>query len=320
MSAEKPRTEKHPLTGFFLRRYFRLAPMYYLAFLCTPFVFPGAIQTASRTVMQVFFLHGISPIAVNTGVLGSWSLANEAMFYAILPLLFRWIRSLRGALAWLVICVPASVTLSYKLAHLHPVLREYFTFFWFPVEMPVFLIGIAAFFLWKEKLRHVTDVNRTRALSLLLLLPLVAVPLMRHLMNKNLLPVSLALGCLCGAVVLHPWAILVNRATILLGKVSYSVYLIHFFFLYWILPNIVRALHLSLPASIPHFIILPIHLLVVLGASTAVAVLTWKFVEQPGIRLGSRINTMVQQRPSVAEPDVPIHALIERSDSPEAQF
>ncbi len=102
-----------------------------------------------------------------------------------------------------------------------------------------------------------------------------------------------------------------------------SVYLLHFFLLYWAIPEAGHYLHLEQPLWMPVIGVLIIRFCLVLGGATAMSLLTWKWVEQPGIRLGRRVIAHRQSRkarPHSVSLDVPLRAAISQGDSPDAQF
>ena len=86
-------------SGFFIRRVFRVAPMFYIAtifyfFLYT--IFPvsniEAADLNTFTFANLFshltFTHGFSPYWINTIVPGGWSVGVEMLFYLFVPAAF----------------------------------------------------------------------------------------------------------------------------------------------------------------------------------------------------------------------------------------
>jgi len=122
---------------------------------------------------------------------------------------------------------------------------------------------------------------------------------------------------------LHPWRLLVNRFTIFLGKVSFSVYLLHFYVLLGLL-HLERQQMVRHPSLNSHpsaqFAILFLGTLVVVVPLSA---LTWKFIETPGIHLGRRLiarrEGQARQRRD-AELVPPLRSLVGTENSPDAQF
>ncbi len=82
----RSRKERNPLGNFFIRRFFRIAPMFYLAILAN--VAYVGYQNMSETATASYpsatdlflgftFLLGLSPQAINSVAIGGWSVADE---------------------------------------------------------------------------------------------------------------------------------------------------------------------------------------------------------------------------------------------------
>ncbi len=312
------RVEVHPTRNFFLRRFFRLTPMYYAVTVLTASVLPGLYGGWRYGVMGVFFVQGFSPEGILHVAPGAWTLTDEAMFYICLPPLFRWIRNLREAILAFAIAAPALVGMSLLLVRLHPALYQYFSFLWFPIELPVFLLGIAAYFFWKEWIvsGRLGSAPRLRLLSGVCLLGFVAllagnVPQT----NRKLYLSSAGWTLLLIAVSLYPWPLLVNSLTIFLGKISFSLYLLHIF---------VMVPLTAFAGRVPFFVHHPIarYLAQFTGTlvmTAAAATVTWLYVEETGIRLGRRLIARLEHRVA-ATPLTAIAVLADERNSPDAQF
>lgn len=314
--------EAHPTRNFFLRRFFRLTPMYYAVTVLTAWRYPGLWGGWRYTLPGLFFLQGFSPQGILRVAPGAWTLTDEAMFYLCLPLLIRYVRSLRQALLLLLGATPAVLALSFALARWNPSLYQYFSFLWFPIELPIFLMGIAVYFFWKEWIvsNRLCPPPRRRLISALFLgLFLVFLALNFPETNRKLYPSSVGWAMLLIAVSLYPWRLLVNRATIFLGKISFSVYLLHIFFLN---PVMQAAARLPLLTARPVLQFL-FRFFLTLASTAAAASLTWLWVEETGIRLGRRVIARLEhraaQRQATALP-VPATALLTESNSRDAQF
>lgn len=81
------------LSFYYLRRYFRIAPLYYfgIMFYVLSKVASGYNDTDltfENVLSNVLFLHGFHPAANNTIVPGGWSIGLEMAFYLIFPFIF----------------------------------------------------------------------------------------------------------------------------------------------------------------------------------------------------------------------------------------
>jgi peptidoglycan/LPS O-acetylase OafA/YrhL len=329
LSYDNRREEHHPTRNFFLRRLFRIVPMYYVATALACVLTPELAGPPSHVVLSLLFLHGFSQATINHGALAGWSVADEALFYVCLPLLFRRIRTLESAIRWLFISAPCMFLLGQTLSHFYPSQYGYFSFSFFPIEIPVFLMGIVAYFLWKEYLvgRDGALAVRTPKLLSLLLLGLTFTVFFLGLPvfypNDTLYLSSVACALLLVALSLYAWPFLVNRFTIFLGKISFSLYLLH----YHVCRAVSRLLELD-PYRYPGHVHRPLFQVSALFAATVlasipVATLTWLFIEEPGIRLGRRLIAHLEGRAlskKQAELVPPLKAVTGLGNSPDAQF
>jgi len=271
LSHDNRKDEASPTRSFFIRRFFRLAPMLYIAILLEHILLPRYGGGSKEMLLAALFIGGLHPTTIHAGALGGWSVADEALFYLCLPLLFWAIKSLKAALVWLTISLPIAFVVSHLLARAYPQYDGYgyFRLFWFVGQFPIFLMGIVAYFIWKRSSKD----NKGASLALLagvgvcyvLLLPFTA---------RNFYQVGLVYAILLLSVALHPWRILVNPVTRFLGRISYSIYLLHFYPCY-----LLHRWNVSFPVVV----------IGTLWVSIPAAYLTWKFIEEPGIALGRRV-------------------------------
>ncbi|HEV2645359.1 MAG TPA: acyltransferase [Acidobacteriaceae bacterium] len=327
------RRDEHPKRNFYLRRFFRIAPLFYLDLIFKAWVL-GRGMSLPLYLSAVVFLNGWSHTAINI-VPAGWSIAVEVTFYAFVPFLFTWIRNLRQALVGLVVATAVSVPLCYGLAKHVP--GDFYTFLWFPAEAPVFMMGIVAYFLWKGRLDPAAAEARTdvmpaaerRGLSLALLLVSAALifgavnlnadlPGQEAWRNTHLLFASLGFIPLLLAVALHEPTLLVNRFTRFLGRISYSVYLSHGYVMI-----LIEWIHRRWFEGIFHGRLhntvggVAVSLILLLALSIPVSMLLWRIVEQPGIRLGRRIIAALEGRTDRSEA---VASLGSAGNSPDAQF
>ena len=87
-------TETQRSLKFYIRRFFRIAPLFWVAILfymlwesTHEFPRPADILGWKQVVLTTFFLHGFSPSSINAVVPGGWSIAVEMSFYVVFPLL-----------------------------------------------------------------------------------------------------------------------------------------------------------------------------------------------------------------------------------------
>lgn len=316
------RAELHPTRNFFIRRFFRLAPVLYLVIALTRWIFPAISGSWRDVLLGIFFLHGISPTAQVHVAPGAWTLGDEALFYCSLPLLFRQIRFLRSAWIWLAVATPVCFLTSLLLTHQHRNLGGYFAFGWIGIEFPIFLSGVVLYFLWKERIRtgHFPAIWTPRTTSLTLLV-LTACTVAANIPQTNRKLYISSAGCALFvlALLLHGWPLFVNRFTIFLGRISYSLYLLHAF----VLDPIV-----AWAGRIPSLVAHPgerctIQFLALLTVGGTISSLSWLYLEETGIRLGRRLIAHLEHRAAQRRStQIPAAAttLLHEGNSADAQF
>lgn len=301
----RQRKETHPTSNFFFRRFFRIAPMFYLALLGNlayhdP-IFPRSPDVLYPSITDIIlgftFLHGLAPQAINTVVMGGWSIAVEAFFYLTLPFLFRWFNSLKKSALLLLVASLCAPLLSYLLYYhvswnwwRFKDQHEYFFFLWFPIEFPVFCMGILAVYL-KEFIEQRIAASAKKATSLLLIV-LSATLLLASFPTRNetLYLSSIGFVPLLIGLSLTAWKPFVNKYTVLLGKISYSVYLVHFFVFVAIQELLGRIKEVAdtrffFGTTLGFLVVFTLILLV----SALISYATWKWIETPGIQFGRRL-------------------------------
>ncbi|WP_370237841.1 acyltransferase family protein [Brevundimonas sp.] len=162
LSYARRRTENQALTRFYLRRLFRIAPMYWLAIglyfvIATVFIGNSDAFTPVNVAANAVFVHGFVPGAINDVVPGGWSIAGEMFFYSWFPAAFiaaSWLYDRHGI--WPLMVITGSIFGAYAAAwHLIPeftvyqITRGNIFYYWAPAQIPVFLIGLTGYFAWR---------------------------------------------------------------------------------------------------------------------------------------------------------------------------
>jgi len=279
---------------FYLKRFLRIAPMFYLAIVAYLLVdVDGAPSTPLDAALTVLFLHGLAPSSINSVVPGGWSIATEAMFYASLPALLVWITSLPRALVALavsaVLALASRVAIPALLAgHAPAASIEQFVHFGFLNNLPALILGIVVFYALRDPLalRVAPMVARAGLAACLVALTVIGL--------TNIGPLRqpiIAAGFLAGVLfftALAPPRVIDNRVLRHIGTVSFSIYLIHFAILHFG-HGLADRLGDSVAALVATYV-------VTLVVSTVLASLTYRFIELPAIELGRRVSGRMAER------------------------
>ncbi|MBI5231601.1 MAG: acyltransferase [Coriobacteriales bacterium] len=219
--------------AFFVRRLARIVPLAYLG-TAANIVVNNPVVTPLRLGLTLVFLTAWTP-DYNGLLLGGWVLSVEFAFYALTPLVSRVARSARSAAIVAISAVVGAAVLGALAAWIRPSMSgSEFLYFWPPAQMPFFALGILIFFLTVPGEGSLpTSARQRRWASAALLAAAVALRAAAVAVDvvgiAFLYPAILAVGFWLSAE-RYPGA-LVNRATRALGKISYSMFIWHFFVL-----------------------------------------------------------------------------------------
>ena len=303
LSMDSRRRERRPTLNFFIRRYFRIAPLFYVAGLLynlLRFAQSGGPPPSAWGVAETaLFVNAWSYRWINGIVPGGWTIAVEMSFYLLVPLLYRLIRTPLNA-AWAAF---ASLIFAFvaRLAARTLLLRifgagesegiEYYLYVWLPMQMPTFCAGFCLYFLVRRVVGGESPAGSGRGLAWLLLLAssylVAALTASDSKLFLGHVLYSVAFVMLGWSLAVNPNRLLVNPITCRLGVLSFSAYLAHFAAMDWV--NLALARAGPGYDAWPPFARLAISLSLVLVVTLSISMVTYRLVEVPGQALGRRI-------------------------------
>ena len=132
---------------YFGHKLVRLVPILYTAVLWHILhrsVLMGKVPEINASIWKdaffaLTFLNGFSYRHINPWA--NWYIGDLVIFWAVSPLLFRWINSPKKSV-WFFVVTMLFGWLSYKILHWFGVDTSWFFYFWFPRQLPVLAIGI----------------------------------------------------------------------------------------------------------------------------------------------------------------------------------
>lgn len=303
--------EQGSLGAFWVRRFFRVAPMFWAAAVFylalggfkTLYGIPHEV-TLWRVLSTFLFLHGWLPDTINNVVPGGWTIAVEMSFYLLLPLFFKYVTTLKKAL----VCT-VSLLAFYALANFfygHGLMPPdcpkdqagLFLRFWLPSQLPVFSLGFVLFFLLRDRLDHAaggpaedkTKQEKRQGWFLLLISAGILLGARALATDSSFHHLVFGAGVFffSWAVAVRPFSFFVNRFTDYVGKVSYSAYLCHFFVVDVVVRSFFKlAMKFHWP-FLPDFYFITLYF-VALAATLCVSTMTYAWIELPFQKLGKRI-------------------------------
>lgn len=271
--------EKQPVIGFFIRRFFRIAPLYYFGIILWTLIY---IFIENREhiltynlLSNIFFIHGINPLWINNYVSGGWSITVEMSFYLLIPLLFHKITSLDKSIKFFSICLLLSMALNTILKN--TLFDRYlFLYYYLPNQLPVFSLGIISYFLVFEKNKEIEQ-NTMLLLFITTLLSCYFTLQIHVIFSMSFLILFVVLSK-------KEYPVIVNFFTCYVGKISYSIYIIHSV-VFVFLQKINIEINNTFDAIINFLIRFTLNLLI----SIVVSSITYSFIEVPFQNMSKRI-------------------------------
>jgi peptidoglycan/LPS O-acetylase OafA/YrhL len=321
-SGYRRRGEPHAGLRFFVRRFFRIAPLFYLMLavhLAIKWWYYGLVPSLGEVLLNAGFLFNFSSERFLSLDWAGWSIGTEMVFYALLPLLLAVVDSLRRAVVLVGLTLLAFG--SYVALANTDRLADLSLYTSIVTQGPVFAAGIVAFFLYR---RFVADRQARLGLlaaSLLVVFAMLTWLLLRQDVNLrrpgSLLQLYLwagNFGILLLGLALHGPRLLVNGCTRFLGRISYSLYLVHPVVIFGLRSVYAHLAGLDLPNGAGFVLGVAATLLVLVP----LAAVSYHLIEEPGLRLGRRLirRFLAGRRACPAEPGGLSSRLPERRNVP----
>ncbi len=294
--------------AFFIRRVFRILPAYYLGGLLYLWLDPPARGfDLAQFLLAYGFVNLWHPLTAPTVIgqwaviPGGWSVSVEFTFYALFPLIAAAVTTLRravwftlGALAFAILANRAGFALwgqAYPGRGVEDIL-----YFWFPNQVPIFALGTVVFYLLpaagRIMPRHIAPfIAALAALAFLALswspFPQWAgeTPWTLGMAQAASLPLALFVLALSRTA---PGGVFVNPAIALVGKISFSAYLLHYAAIA-LLPGRFPLLFHTGARGMAAIAAFAAGLLVVTLATCAGAFISYHAIERPLIAVGRRL-------------------------------
>jgi peptidoglycan/LPS O-acetylase OafA/YrhL len=293
---------------FYLRRIFRIAPLFYLLLILVvldDLIHLKGSLSWQEVLANFSFTFNLVPEYAKSLFSDGWTVGVEMLFYLVLPLVFLTANSIpRAALLLLAVywlsqggrVLLGAVVGEGVMASTN--YNFYNIFYW----AYIFPLGILCYLIYKSHLPRISREYRAPVAAVMLSISLIILfifinnfrlniwlsalyePLGKLTAWKSMSSIAFALMTLSLSL-LPENRLIVNSITRFYGTISYSLYLIHPFFvpplkpLYGYLYSQIGSADLCL------FLCVLITLLI----ATPISLLTYHWIETPGIRLGKRI-------------------------------
>lgn len=322
ISMDRRNNGSENLTTFYLRRYFRIAPLYYLGILLY-FLYYSILQpyilgespimaphyTFKNVLSNIFLLNDFVPGPANNGIVpGGWSIGTETTFYVLFPFIYLLYNRYRNSnLALLLIPVLGffcsfiflkgfkfvagdligSDNLNYQSEK-----NNSFLYFSILCQLPVFLLGMSLYFKSLQfKKANLWDQYSITASFI----GFAGIAVIVYKYNENfvsILPIVPAISFFFLFLLLKEVRFLNSKIMARIGQLSFSIYLFHFIFAW----EGSRFLYQYLGGLFSPEVILIITIILSTCCSVVVALFSEKYIERKGIAFGKRLIDIYKNR------------------------
>ncbi|MCY7368471.1 MAG: acyltransferase [Chamaesiphon sp.] len=300
-SSIKRAEEKQPLISFLIRRFFRIAPLYYVAMIgyfllesnmhiLALIRMPYSLYNFETIAANILFIHGFVLSANNNIVPGGWSIGTEMAFYLIFPILFALFdRAYKQSgitalysLVGLSILLNISVQLSVQQLFKVKIDDNSFIYYNLINQLPVFLMGMTIFFHHHYRIPLQLSLPIQTAIFIVVtIIGIIILPSKQYWLVATCLPVIAGISFVFLLSILKE-SKYSNIFLTEIGRVSYSMYIFHFMFAWYLVPGI----GLTLKKGILPELLLVCSITLVIQLTFAVAKVSHKYIETPGIWIG----------------------------------
>jgi peptidoglycan/LPS O-acetylase OafA/YrhL len=278
--------KENSFKGFFIRRFFRIAPLFYIVLAISAFFFVGFNNINwINFFAKILFIDNFYLSWATRGIIGvEWTIGVEMIFYVLAPLLFLRIKNLSTAL--ILLCITFLTPILVFSANIFPSSTQWESYRAFSLisHFYVFIVGIVIFFLFNKfkelGLEAQTKISNVCLIFLVIFLCLdfweienyskiLQIIFSFHL--QFLVYFTLLFFASIRSFLRIIW---VNPVTIYLGKISYSLYLLHLLIYGTIIKTFTGM-------SLGHATIISFIMIIIVSS------LTYYFIEKPFIKKGN---------------------------------
>lgn len=300
------RHENSSVRNFYIRRFFRIAPLYYLGifiyFLVSNIPAVNLLgplshhenYTAMNVIYNVLFIHGMVSEANNTIVPGGWSIGTEMIFYLIFPAIFVMYERIKNIR--LLISIPFFCLF---IAHVFIALVHYFKgneaftnlFYYYNIlnQLPVFAVGITYYFLERAGMVTFSKAKTVIGFFFFFLLSFIV---MFKLKTNISMGIFLASISFCFLFKLFSDLKLSLPLLTRIGQLSFSIYIFHFLFAYPLVSKLVNVLSVGVNS----YLIYILSVIITVGLAMIVASVSERLIEKPGINAGKMLIKRLKNR------------------------
>lgn len=293
LNREEDMTQKKIITNFYIKRFLRIFPIYYLVLFIAWFTYPDFSEVApwafTYTVNYYEFFTGEYPPNAFSHL---WSLSVEEQFYIFWPFLIIFIRSRKAVLFSILLVMAASLV--------------YFTLYtnYVMLQARMFSLcfgGLLAYIKLYHSGFYSSNISRN---SLIILVSAIILYFIQHNIALSVFSLMLVYLASNNAFTGIMKKMLEHPAVLYIGKVSYGIYLYHkplgILITIYLFDPLWKSLDFSFFTAL-EFNSWIVKFPLFYGAAVGVAYLSYRFIEAPLLKLKKHLAADTQvARPAEA--------------------
>ena len=285
----------HWIQDYFIRRFFRIAPFFYLMILVwclfSLFQFNHAFP-ANEILFNFLFLFNFFPGKHDSIVWAGWTIGVEMIFYALMPVMLFYVQKIRLAIALFLLGSLISIEARISYDSQGELLKAY-GHHAFLSQFGVFCAGVVGYFLyWRRNaypqlMDNKIFYNSISILSIILMISLIflSTETLINFGRADILVWAISFALLSSGQAGCPWSIFTSRLAFFLGERSFSIYLLHPLVIYLMKPT---YLHIYLIIKNPGIAFIACVIFTILALIPMITI-SYALIELPGIRLGQKL-------------------------------
>lgn len=294
------------IVSFYFRRYFRIAPLYYIGILIYLIFFSILISqnvyeikiapqyTLSSIFSNIFFIHGFVPEGNNNVVPGGWSIGTEMAFYLLFPLIFRVLNVpnnyFRNVIVLMIIflCFVSVLFLGLKFENQN--YNNTFLYYNLINMLPVFVLSISYFLYLKYNSEIVLIKSKYLSFFLMSITFIISAVIYNFYFSVFFSPLICTIAFILLIDVFKHFDVLNHKYLVKVGQLSFSIYIFHFIFAWFAGPKMISFINPNLTPSV-NFII---NISITIVCSILVALISEKYIEKVGINFGKKVYQKIK--------------------------
>jgi peptidoglycan/LPS O-acetylase OafA/YrhL len=291
--------ESAPVFNYFLRRFFRIAPLFYvwIVMYCVrdKIVF-DATHSLGEIARSIFFVLNLFPGHEQGFVWASWTIGVEMLFYVLFPAIFWFANNIGKAVAFFFTTLLVRSVWHTSVPHF--VLDQQVAATYYNLSLlhhlPTFAFGVVIYRIYRA-----LDLDHAKKLGIGTILTTAAGVVLLSLAygfiqinaSQGLTVEAATYGILLIGLAIKSPVLFVNGVTRFYGKISYSVYLSHATTLF-LLSKVFAVIYAHVRyVTVAYLLSLSLGLAII----TILSYLTYRYIETPGNNAGKAVIRRLQK-------------------------